>query len=486
MLPRLPLLRRTPPPEFLIFGTFVLLLVGGGAWWLLRGDVRGLLPGLGLLAAAIVLLDWRLVFYLFLFTLGFSHEFHLPGGLAMDVPSEPLMLVLLACVPLALLFRQQHLSAREWQHPLLLLLLLQLLWAGTSALTSVDAVKSVKFLLAKLWYLVPFVLGTLLLLRNPAHLWRLSGVYALSVCITVVYTAVRHAGMRFGFDAIHPALQPFYRNHVIYATVLALLLPYALYGARAATHWRVRRAWRVAVVVLLFGLLTSYTRASFLSLPAAAAFYLVLRWRQTRLMLATVVVAAVAAASYFAYQSNFMRYAPDFEQTVFNGHNFEKHLEATYELKDVSGMERLYRWVAAARMAHEKPWLGSGPSTFYPEYKRYTVKGFRTYVSNNPEHSTTHNYFLLLLAEQGVPGCGLFLLVVGTALLLVERLYHRSARPEHRRLVLAAGLSFFIIVFHLLLNELVEVDKIGSFFFVALAALVRLDVTIPEEAPQEA
>ncbi|QIX62931.1 O-antigen ligase family protein [Hymenobacter sp. BT18] len=479
--PRLTLPRWAPAPEFLVFGTFVLTLVGGGAWWLLRGDIRGLLPGLGILALTIILLDWRLVFYLFLFTLGFAHEFQLPGGLAMDVPSEPLMLVLMACVALALLFRQQELTTREWQHPLLALLLLQLLWAGASTLTSVDTVKSVKFLLAKLWYLIPFVLGTLLLLRKPAKLWQLSGIYTLSACLTVVYTVVRHAGTGFGFASIHPALQPFYRNHVAYATVLALLLPYALYGAQAALPGRTRRAWQAAIVLLFFGLITSYTRASFLSLPAAAGFYLVLRWRQTRRLLMGIAVAAVAAGSYFAYQSNFMRYAPDFEQTVFNGQNFEKHLEATYELKDVSGMERLYRWIAAARMAHEKPWLGSGPSTFYPEYKRYTIKGFRTYVSDNPERSTTHNYFLLLLAEQGVPGCALFVLVVGTALLLVERLYHRSARPEHRRLVLAAGLSFFIIVFHLLLNELVEVDKIGSFFFIALAALMRLDVTIPEK-----
>jgi O-antigen ligase len=137
-------------------------------------------------------------------------------------------------------------------------------------------------------------------------------------------------------------------------------------------------------------------------------------------------------------------------------------------------MERVYRWVAAARMIGEKPLTGSGAATFYPEYKRYTVKSFRTYVSANPEKSTTHNYFLLQLAEQGIPGFVLFLTLIATTLLMAERLYHRSRpQPEVRRVVLAATLSFVVIVFHLTLNELVEVDKIGPVFFICLALLVR-------------
>nr|WP_246558687.1 O-antigen ligase family protein [Hymenobacter piscis] len=233
---------------------------------------------------------------------------------------------------------------------------------------------------------------------------------------------------------------------------------------------------------MLLGLLTSYTRASVLSVPVAGLYYGVIRLRQTRLLLAGVLVAALAGATYFLSQNNFMLYAPDFEKTIFNGENFEKHLEATYKLEDVSGMERVYRWVAASRMAADKPLVGSGPSTFYPEYKRYTVRSFRTYVSDNPERSTTHNYFLLLLAEQGFPGMLLFVALVGAAFITIETLYHRT-RPgtPPRYVLLASGLSFVIIVFHLLLNELVEVDKIGSFFFINLALLIRVGTWVREE-----
>jgi O-antigen ligase len=292
--------------------------------------------------------------------------------------------------------------------------------------------------------------------------------------------ASRHAPSGFSFSTINLALFPFYRNHVIYAATLALLLPFCLYAARSTVNKTRRICWQLMAATLLFGLLTSYTRASILSLPVAALFYGVLRFRLTRAVLVAAALAVSGGAFYFMSANNFMLYAPNFEKTVFNGKDFSKHLEATYNFQDVSGMERVYRWVAASRMISEKPMVGSGPATFYPEYKRYTVKSFRTYVSENPEKSTTHNYFLLQMAEQGLPGFVLFVILLSTALLTAERLYHRATDAYVRRVVLAATLSLVIIIFHLLLNELVEVDKIGSVFFVCLALLIRAETWVNE------
>ncbi|QDA58797.1 O-antigen ligase family protein [Hymenobacter jejuensis] len=483
-MPTPPLLRRLTPPDAdqRLFAAFVgVVLIGGAAALLLDSPAWAALPVL-VLGALVLALDWRWLYYLLLTTLAFSREISLPGGLSLDVPSEPLLVVLLGCVSASLLLGRNALPARFWTHPLVVLMGLALLWAVVSTLFSVNATKSIKYLLAKTWYLVPFVFGTLLVVRRPADVWRVAGCYAAGTAATVLYAAVRHASTGFTFATINHAVQPFYHNHVLYSVALALLVPYAFYAARATTHRGKRRLWYAAMVLFVLGISLSYTRASMLSLPVAAGFYLMMRLRQTRMVLWAVVLMAAGAAAYLVHQDNFMRYAPTFERTIFNGQNFEKHLEATYKLEDVSGMERVYRWVAAAHMIGEKPWVGSGPSTFYPEYKRFTIKSFRTYVSANPEHSTTHNYFLLMLAEQGIPGLGLFALLVGTALLRMERLYHRSTSAAHRRVVLAAGLSLVIIVFHLFLNELVEVDKIGSFFYLNLAVLMRAEEWIDSES----
>ena len=401
-------LRSLEGPQWLFVG-FVGLVLLGGALAGLRQQPALLAPGLVVVGGLLAFIEWRWLYFGLFAVLPFSQEIGLLGGFSMDVPSEPLMLALTACVGLALLLGQGRLPAREWRHPLLLILALMLLWTALDAAFSVDTTKSLKYLLAKVWYLTPFVLGTLLVVRRPGQAWRFAAVYAASATLSVLYVASRHATRGFSFADINWALHPFFRNHVIYATMLALLLPCIWFGRRAAATRVARLGWGVALGVLLFGLLTSYTRASILSVPIAALYFLVLRLRLTRVLLLVVAVATSLTASYFVVGDRYMEYAPDYEHTVFNGQNFGQHLEATYKFKDVSGMERVYRWVAAARMIGDKPLVGSGAATFYPEYKRYTVKSFRTYVSANPEKSTTHNYFLLQLAEQGIPGFLLFL-----------------------------------------------------------------------------
>jgi len=126
-------------------------------------------------------------------------------------------------------------------------------------------------------------------------------------------------------------------------------------------------------------------------------------------------------------------------------------------------------------MVVEKPWTGFGPGTFYPAYKSYTVSRFQTYVSDNPERSGIHNYYLMLLVEQGIPGLFFFCALIVVALLTGERVYHQLKRPRDRQMALIALHSMVIIPTLSLINDLLETDKIGPFFFLALAALVNLD-----------
>jgi O-antigen ligase len=300
----------------------------------------------------------------------------------------------------------------------------------------------------------------------------------------VLWSTLRHLSKGLTLGSVGWAIQPFYLNHVIYAATVALFLPFALYGPQltgtgktAAGRW----AWRGALGLLVVGVTLAYTRASWLAVIAAGGYYLVLRWRLVRPVLLLTALAIGLGTAWLVSGQHFLRFKPDYEHTVWNGHDLGKHLASTVEFSDASEMERVYRWVAASRMVAARPWLGTGPSSFYPEYKKFTDKRFRTYVSDNPERSTTHNYFLLQLVEQGIPGFVLFLVLIWWALVLPQTLYHRTRDPRLRAIVLASGLSLVITICHLTLNELVEVDKIGSFFFISLALLLRAQGWIEEE-----
>ena len=488
MLPS-PLLRLRPTgaSQWLFVG-FALLALGSLVASILVWQAAWLLA-LVVAASALAATRWQWLYYGLFLTLPFAREVGLVGRLRIDVPSEPLLLALLGCVPLALLLGPgglRQLARREWRHPLLVLPLCLLLWAGIDTFFSVDKIKSIKYLLAKCWYLVPLLLGSLLVLRRPADFWRLAACYVGSAVLSLLWVLPRHASIGFSFGQVNWALQPFYLNHVLYATTLALLLPFAGGLAARASTRKARWLWLGAGGLLLAGLLTSYTRASWLAMPAAGIYYVVMRLRLTRVLLLAVALGTAGAVTYLVHNDTYMRYRPDYAQLAWHGDSFAAHLQSTYKLRDTSGMERLYRWIAAARMVADKPLTGSGPSTFFPEYRRYTVSAFRTSISANHQGSTVHNYFLLQLAEQGIPAFILFCALVSAALLTAERLYHATRlHPELRRVVVVITLSFVIILFHLLLNELVETDKIGSIFFVALALLIRTGTWLEGEVVNE-
>jgi O-antigen ligase len=97
-------------------------------------------------------------------------------------------------------------------------------------------------------------------------------------------------------------------------------------------------------------------------------------------------------------------------------------------------------------------------------------------VSNNPEHSTVHNYFILTAVEQGIPGLLLFILLAGFLLYYAQYLYHRITDDFYKRVVMTMGIIMGMILTVNFLSDLIETDKIGSLFFLCLSMLVIVDL----------
>jgi O-antigen ligase len=457
------------------FGSFAVLVLGSMGLAYYQNQYYYLALPLVFAGGLVVLTDYRWLYYLLLVCLPFSVELSLPGGFSLSFPTEPLLLVLAGCGLGSWLQGSFSGISVPARHPLGVLLFLFLGWAVFSTLFSADYLKSVKYLAAQALYLAVFFGMTYALVRSPADIRRIWKWYLGALAIVLLLVLGRHLLLGFSFAQVNKVVSPFFLNHVVYAVVSGLSLPFALY---LAWYYRRRRqvlVWLGVAGVIGLAILFSYTRATWLALPAAGVYYLLLKKNWLRPALVVFFLAAGAGTFYLSQHNQYLVYAPDYAKTIFNKGDLEKHLEATIKLEDVSGMERLYRWIAAIRMGADKPLTGSGPSTFYPEYKKYTVKSFVTYVSDNPERSTAHNTFLLQLAEQGVIGCLILLSLVCYVLVWPQTLYHRSRNPDRRALLLATGASLFIIIFHLLLNELLALDKIGAFFFIGLAFLLRLE-----------
>ena len=440
-------------------------------------------PFAGLLAFLLVV-DYRQVFFLLFLVIPFSTEVELPGGLGTDLPDEPLILLLFGVYTLYVVRHADSLDTRVVRHPLSLLLLAHVGWIGYTALTSADVVVSIKFLLAKIWYVVVFYFLAARILTGAAQVRRLLWYVLLATTLTVVWVLVRHFPSGFDFEVADQVVRPFYRNHVNYASMLALLMPPLVWQL---TRYRAF-AWRWWLLlgcgaILLTGIWFSYTRAAYVCLLGAGAAYFVIRWRWLRYALVAALLAACVGVIFLAQNNNYLAYAPNYERTV-SIKQWDNLLEATAKGEDISTMERVYRWVAGSQMIPERPLVGFGPGNFYNFYRGYTVSSFETYVSHNPEKSGIHSYYLMTLVEQGWLGFLLFLALVLAALLYGERLYHRCADADTRALVMALVLSLVVMDALLLINDMVETDKVGPFFFMSMAVLVGVEVRTRHQLPR--
>ena len=141
----------------------------------------------------------------------------------------------------------------------------------------------------------------------------------------------------------------------------------------------------------------------------------------------------------------------------------------------MSSMERLYRWIAGIRMSGDRPLTGYGPNSFYYHYKPYAVSSFRTWVSRNPEKSTTHNYFLLMLVEQGWPAMILYAVLVMVVFAQAQKTYYRFKDRFYKKITLAMAMMFAAGFINNFFSELLETHKVGALFYLSIAILIILD-----------
>jgi O-antigen ligase len=438
----------------------------------------------GILVAWLAIVDFKKIYFLMLAAIPISIEFEI-GSFGTDLPSEPLILALFL-ISIVWFFKNWHIiDARFLKHPITWMLLLHLSWMLICVVMSMGFVVSLKFFLAKTWYVVVFYFLTGKLIQSQKDFRWLVWSFFLSLVFTVFSVLARHASTGFSFDSVNYVMGPFYRNHVMYACVQAIFIPFVWY--LTYSYKKRSQSWWILVLgilTFLVGINFAYTRAAYVALVAAIGIYWCIRFKILRIALLAFVLLLSLFIGWVTYRDNYLLFSPDFEHAVSHK-QFESLLEATTKLEDISIMERVYRWVGASNMIVDHPWTGFGPGNFYPFYRFYTVTSFETYVSDNPERSGIHCYYLMTAVEQGIIGALLFIVFCGFVMVYSERIYHQTKNLENRRILVAASLSFMLICLLMLMNDFVETDKIGSFFFICAALIVNIDIKNREKMLQE-
>ena len=433
------------------------------------------------LFAYVAILDFRKLYYLLFFCIPLSTEISLPGGLSTDLPTEPLILGLMGIYILHVISNGKKMSSEFIRHPISLLILLHLGWIFITTIPSNNFIVSLKFSVAKIWYIVVFYFMAGSLLKKDNDYKKIFWSVFIPLALIIIIVNIRHAGYGFSFKDINRVLNPFFRNHVAYATLMALFFPVLFLATRWYDRWS--KKWLAIIAgigLFLIGIQFSYTRAAYIGLFMAAGVYFIIQFKLMKPVLITALITLIAGVGYITSNNKYLDYAPDFDRTVTH-QKFDNLIEATYKMEDISTMERLYRWVAGSFMFIDEPWMGFGPGNFYNFYKSYTISSFKTYVSDNPEKSGIHSYYLMTLVEQGIFGFLIFIWLNFYVFLKGEKIYHQSKSANRKTIVMMCILSLIVMDALLLINDMIETDKLGSFYFMNIAVLVNMDLANKRE-----
>ncbi len=286
-------------------------------------------------------------------------------------------------------------------------------------------------------------------------LQSLLAVTIVAACVGLVVYVLQPGDRLVGtfFDS---ALQEEWPN--TFASLLLLAWPLAFVA--------LPKKWNIACAAFFFGCIAlTASRGALLALGAqllvASTLWLKdnrgsLRTQKAHL-LAIIFGAACVLATVFA--ANTVRHV------TFPVVSLSERVSFTGNDKSRSMQERWNYWKQALAMVSERPLLGWGPDSFGSVQQR-----FQTVAAETTAHP--HSVYLKYMAERGVTGFLLFLLLISCVIFsALARLRARTVHAEERSIMRMMLLSLLGVLLHNLLDTTVTVPGMAIPFWI-LAGLV--------------
>jgi putative inorganic carbon (hco3(-)) transporter len=395
------------------------------------------------------------------------------------IPSEPLLFGLL----LILIFFQiktPFLETKIWRHPIIIATLLFISWMFISAITSSNVLVSFKFILSKLWFIIPILFfGTHFFKKEVNRNWFF-WIFLIAVTFTILYTLVHHASYNFGEKEGHWVMHPFFKDHTIYGAIIALSLPLLLTWYFSVKHTPlIQLLLLIMIVIMLLGLYFSYTRAAWLSIIIAVIIGLIIHFKvnfKILLLLASIILILL-----------FLKWDTIQIELARNTHehtteSFDEKIQSTANVTtDASNLERINRWNCAISMFQKRPILGFGPGTFAFEYAPFQEPKNLTIISTNfGDLGNAHSEYLGILAEMGLIGCILFLGLVFTIFYSGIQLFYKWPMEDSKTRILIFGMILSLVTYfsHAFLNNFLDTDKAAVPIWAICSVFIVLELEL--------
>ncbi len=396
------------------------------------------------------------------------------GGLGLSIPTEPLLIGVSVLFVFRLIFYDDF-DKRLFYHPLTIVIILYLFWMLITSINSELPVVSFKFLLSKLWFIIPFYFVIIKIFKNELNLRLFIFCYAVSLLIVIFYTIFMHAKYGFSEETGHWVMTPFYNDHTAYGAMLAFFIPALFLFSRFKEYTKTIRLLSFIIsAIFIIALVLSFSRAAWVSLAVAiiSGILIVLRIKLKWLVLLTVIL----IGSFYLFQNEIVHRLE--KNTNESSENYIEHIKSIYNISsDASNLERINRWQAAIRLFKERPFMGWGPGTYQFVYASSQRSQEKTIISTNAgDMGNAHSEYLGPLAEMGLVGMLLIITMVILVLATGIRIYRNTIRPEIKMLSLASVLALITYFTHGLINNFLDTDKASIPVWGLMAMIVAMDV----------
>ncbi len=403
-------------------------------------------------------------------------------GFGLFLPTEPLLFGLMLLL-LMMHFRKSLIPTYVWRNPIIWAVGFYIFWIFITSITSTSPVTSFKFLLAKLWFIIPLLLFGPIIYRKRKNIDIFLYLFCISMVVAITYTVLVHASYGFGEKEGHWVMWPFFKDHTIYGSTVAFITPliFGLYLCKKHTTL-VQITLLGLILVTLIGLYFSYTRAAWLSVFASLMVLAVIKLRIKFSILAgiTLIGAFFLFMSWDSIQIELERNKQEHTTEEFG----ERLQSATNVTTDASNLERLNRWSCAIEMFKERPVFGFGPGTYAFEYARFQEPENTTIISTtNGDMGNAHSEYLGPLSEMGLLGMLAMLAIVAAIFYKSITLYYRWPEEDKktRTLLLAMIMSLVTYFVHGILNNYLDTDKAAVPIWTFCAIFIVLEAQLEKK-----